>query len=247
MIINFRARRAVGGYRIVTVDERRLARATLNDDETVIPPPDATPLECEVLERWGFEFTIRKPEGKFRALIPTTDKAEEIEMFGTSNAIFLDFASLSSEQDITAFADKYGSFSGMGLDYLRHWRWETGAMKKAVEAWETAKRTADFQKVIAIVDMLARGKMDIDKGIGSSILLQRDEESALPRLSIRPCTFLDALWTQFLLAVDGNKNFSRCDQCPVWFPVGAAGHRPDRLYCSDACRMRAYRNRKSDI
>src|SRR5262249_40548289 len=65
-----------------------------------------------------------------------------------------------------------------------------------------------------------------------------------PKLCIRPVTLQEALWTQLVLAIDKNVNLGACVQCRKWFTLEAGRGRPDKKYCSNACRMRAYRKRK---
>lgn len=65
------------------------------------------------------------------------------------------------------------------------------------------------------------------------------------KLQWRPLHLLGAMWLQFALAVDSHKQFRPCANCGTWFEISADGSRASRQYCSDACRMRAYRARKA--
>jgi hypothetical protein len=47
-----------------------------------------------------------------------------------------------------------------------------------------------------------------------------------------------------ILAIDGNLNLRSCVQCRKWFTLEAGKGRSDKEYCTNACRMRAYRKRK---
>lgn len=58
-----------------------------------------------------------------------------------------------------------------------------------------------------------------------------------------PQSLIGALWLQFALAIDGNKDYRRCEECRSWFEVSPEGARTTRVYCSTACRVRAYRRR----
>jgi hypothetical protein len=60
-----------------------------------------------------------------------------------------------------------------------------------------------------------------------------------------PETLLHGLWLQFALSIDGNTKFRRCRSCQTWFVISPDANRVTREYCSDACRARAYRNRKA--
>jgi hypothetical protein len=50
---------------------------------------------------------------------------------------------------------------------------------------------------------------------------------------------------QLLSAAEANIKHHRCEQCQTFFPVHPGLGRPEKKYCSDACRMRAYRRREA--
>lgn len=61
-----------------------------------------------------------------------------------------------------------------------------------------------------------------------------------------PRGLIGALWQQATLAIDGHVDFLQCRECSDWFGISAEHARPEKLFCSNACRMRAYRKRKKD-
>lgn len=61
---------------------------------------------------------------------------------------------------------------------------------------------------------------------------------------LMPKGLIGALWQQARQSIDGNVDFLKCLECSDWFGISAEEARPEKLYCSDACRMRAYRKRK---
>ena len=63
-------------------------------------------------------------------------------------------------------------------------------------------------------------------------------------LCIEPNGLIGAIWLQFALAIDGSKDFRRCAVCRTWYACSTGQAKARRTYCSDACKMRAYRNRK---
>ena len=63
---------------------------------------------------------------------------------------------------------------------------------------------------------------------------------------ILPHNLIGALWLQLALAVEQSKSYRQCFECAKWFEVAPGVGRPEKQYCSDACRMRAYRKRKTD-
>jgi hypothetical protein len=46
------------------------------------------------------------------------------------------------------------------------------------------------------------------------------------------------------MSIASNVLHRQCKECPNWFSVHPGTFRPEKLFCSDACRMRAYRKRK---
>jgi len=61
---------------------------------------------------------------------------------------------------------------------------------------------------------------------------------------IVPGSLIGAMWLQFAQAIDGNKNYRRCEECRTWYEVSPEVARTSKLYCSNACRSRAYRGRQ---
>jgi hypothetical protein len=62
-------------------------------------------------------------------------------------------------------------------------------------------------------------------------------------LHLVPSDPLAALWLQFAQAIDGDKRYRRCAECNAWFEVGHGKKHKDRQYCSDYCKVKAYRRR----
>jgi len=74
---------------------------------------------------------------------------------------------------------------------------------------------------------------------------KRDSTNKLT-LYIVPNSLIGALWLQFAQAIDGNKEFRRCEECRTWFELSPETARTSKLYCSNACRSRAYRKRQAE-
>lgn len=78
--------------------------------------------------------------------------------------------------------------------------------------------------------------------------LLRDLKARRLGLYFVPRTLLGAMWLQLARAVDGNKEYRRCqrDGCEKLFEVSldGTGSRADRRYCLGACRAWVYRHRK---
>ena len=66
-------------------------------------------------------------------------------------------------------------------------------------------------------------------------------------LSFVPSTLLGAMWLQFAQAANANADYRECENCGRMFEVSrtaARSARSDRLFCTDACKSKAYRGRK---
>jgi hypothetical protein len=76
-----------------------------------------------------------------------------------------------------------------------------------------------------------------------------DRESGTHRLQFMPKTLLGAMWLQFARAIDGDRKYRACKECGTWFEVSTAdtGFRVNRLFCSDACKSKDYRDRKARV
>lgn len=72
------------------------------------------------------------------------------------------------------------------------------------------------------------------------------EESERLRLVFAPTNLLTALWLQFAQSVHGDTEYHSCQQCGKWFEVDSTAVRTSRVYCSSACRSKAYRHRKGE-
>src|SRR5262249_16845051 len=71
-----------------------------------------------------------------------------------------------------------------------------------------------------------------------------DREAVRPVLRLAPHGLFGAICLQFAQAIDGDRNYQACPVCGRWFELAPGVNRADKLMCSDACRMRAYRQRQ---
>jgi hypothetical protein len=65
-------------------------------------------------------------------------------------------------------------------------------------------------------------------------------------LTYEPQSLLGALWLQLASAISDDKSFRTCDFCGRWFEVSPHAKGKSRLFCSDACRAKAYRQRQQE-
>lgn len=82
------------------------------------------------------------------------------------------------------------------------------------------------------------------KGQASPRLLWNRDHRQLG-LRIVPGSLAGALWLQFAHAIERDSDFRRCSECGIWFELSVHSGRSDKVYCSNACRSRAYRKRQA--
>jgi hypothetical protein len=70
-----------------------------------------------------------------------------------------------------------------------------------------------------------------------------DLKTGKQTLRYLPENLISALWFQIADAVSMAKRFQRCKWCQEWFEIPLRGARISRVYCSNSCRTRAYRER----
>ena len=211
--------------------------------------------ECRVSVGGYDVITIEDPSfpgKKIRMLHPRSKRTSRFDLFEFNSSAFLEFAQTPLTEDgVKDFADRYGLLSD-ALNAFNEWqsgrdislwfaniRW----MHRHVELWQKSTVTGDFSRIIREV----RRSSYIDlkpSGPPVTLFLKIDRLSASPKLCIRPVTFQEALWAQLALAIVGNLILHECVQCRKWFTLEAGRGRSDKEYCSNACRMRAYRKRK---
>jgi len=61
-----------------------------------------------------------------------------------------------------------------------------------------------------------------------------------------PNSLVGAIWLQLAQAVAELKDFQHCLECNNWIEISSERKRKDVKYCSNACRVKAYRKRKKD-
>jgi hypothetical protein len=197
--------------------------------------------ECQVAVN-GYQINFD------RNLQARSKRIRRFDLFKVNSSAFLEFAQTPATEDgIKDFADRYGLMIFDDDEPIEWWFAEIRQMHRMVELWEMSKSTRDYSKLIRAVrkKLILAGFEDERPGVKVELHLREDPLSASARLRVIPETLLTALWTQLVLAIDGNLTLRGCVQCRKWFTLEAGRGRSDKQYCSNACRMRAYRERKS--
>lgn len=98
----------------------------------------------------------------------------------------------------------------------------------------------DFGKLaLLIINRILNQRTQSGYGV---ILDWRDNLEKLD-MKFLPETLLDALWLQLEQAIAGNRAFQVCEQCGSLFEISQKAKNKGRVYCSDACKSKAYRER----
>jgi hypothetical protein len=189
----------------------------------------------------------------------------------THTALFRTFVDLDpSPESIVNFADRFGLLTDPDKgEPLATWRSAIADMRPAVESWETnlisaphqgmgkpvvdesGKALGTFQVTSAVFG--GRGHRDnvlFELGclIGQKIsnvrpVFNYDELLDGFRLRFMPSNLLEAMWLQFGQAVESNKSFRKCRGCGTWFELSPKTARTDKVFCTEACKAKAYRRR----
>lgn len=72
-----------------------------------------------------------------------------------------------------------------------------------------------------------------------------DSELKEWRIQLTLTNLIGALSFQMATAICNKSIFRRCTGCGQWLQIAPGSGRPEKTYCSNACRMRAYRKRKA--
>ena len=248
-LLEFEAHRAVDGYRILRFDQRKFLELQEEDDLSVIPPPTATDDERHLLKLLG---VTALPYGETPSvahfLSAQSTKIERFNLFESTSALFLEFAHTpTSHQGVLTFANAHGLLGSAGkVERVDDWYWRIRKMRRAIQAWEEAKKNGSVKRVALLTNR--HGGTRAFGGAGRMIQcdfgLKIEPSAGAAKICIRPRSLSEALWVQLALAVDGSHNFHSCCECGAWFRLAAGGARSDKRHCSNACRMRMYRNRK---
>jgi hypothetical protein len=65
------------------------------------------------------------------------------------------------------------------------------------------------------------------------------------RIFIWPPNLIAAMWLQFALAIDGDRQYRTCEECGRWFEVGGGIKRMDSETCDTSCRKRRQNRNRS--
>lgn len=128
--------------------------------------------------------------------------------------------------------------AGSYRTYLWDWASAAGTHEDALIRFATGWAQYEINKAIADSDSKrqtlthARVLFDVDRG----------------RMMLRvvPDNLLGAMWLQCARALTDNPVFKECEHCGKWFELSPDNRRKQSKYCSDRCKVAAYRVRKAN-
>ena len=157
--------------------------------------------------------------------------------------IHLDFSKIANEDQVIAFADRFG-FLGLSLvqfdgsrgvqigERVEGWLEQTALLRGALDLAYSKRRVLSETAINEALSQV-QARMVMEKG---------------PCLKIVPLTLLSAIWLQFALSLDMKRKYRRCKNCRAWIEIslGEGGRSARALYCSDGCKQQAAKARAVD-
>jgi hypothetical protein len=120
------------------------------------------------------------------------------------------------------------------------WLVAFGRASTNLRIWSELQESGDY---VEMSDFL---EMGFNYAMGSSLTYQvsMDPATGLIESDIIAASLADLIEVQWGTSIAANMLHRQCAECPNWFSIYPGSGRPEKQFCSDACRMRAYRERK---
>jgi hypothetical protein len=117
-----------------------------------------------------------------------------------------------------------------------------GWVRLLMSNWQELREANDFADLGSYLDdgynYLLSGSLTYQ--------LELNEQTGEAQSRIICSTLRNYIDVQWGMSVAANVLHRQCAECPNWFAVHPGSSRPEKVFCSDACRMRAYRKRKNE-
>jgi predicted nucleic acid-binding Zn ribbon protein len=121
-------------------------------------------------------------------------------------------------------------------------------LRRVPKAWRSSRSTAEAE-LAGVINARLEGAVSPQLQLQPHDGEHNDPKtgSALDwKMYYEPQNLLQTLWFQFAHAVVGDVRHRQCIVCSAWFVIAPGLGREEKKYCSEACRMRAYRKRKKE-
>ncbi len=233
--------KATDGYEVVEFDPAGITWTASRHDGWKVHPPSHLPARMsDLLEKWGMHLEpgADDPYEPFRVVVPLGTAVLNYDPMAASTSAYVEFINTPPTEDgVVSFTNRFGMLRRGMPARVDQWLRDLDLMKSAIAEWDgmgddiTNTYMAKLNNRWHDIHMTLR--LGVDGGASKG-----------PSLVFGPHDLLGAMWAQLSLAVVGLVAFKGCSQCGNVIEVKPGTNRPDRLYCGDACRMRAYRLRK---
>jgi hypothetical protein len=113
-------------------------------------------------------------------------------------------------------------------------------VRSMINDWTQSRKARDF------VCMSSYLEQEYNSSLSGSLTyqLELNEQTGEAQSRIICSSLRNYIDVQWGMSVAANVLHRQCVECPNWFSVHPDTSRPEKVFCSDACRMRAYRKRK---
>jgi hypothetical protein len=131
------------------------------------------------------------------------------------------------------------------------WVTIAGELRDYVWTWAT-QANSDAEALLRIARGWAQERIneaiggERQPGTNCSARVVFDQDRGHMTLRIVPETLIGAMWFQCARVLTLNPVFRACKQCGRWFELGPDTRRKQSIYCSDRCKVAAYRAKKAN-
>jgi hypothetical protein len=177
-------------------------------------------------------------------ITPVGNVTEDIDPTTMSPNLYLEFSNTAcSAEGVIEFASEYGLLTASEEhETVDMWCYHIRKMHHAILMWNHVqhKKPKTFSKIFRDHSpTFEEGLKYLLEPVPTSTSTKEDRL----QLILEPTSLLASMWFQFAGAIDGATSFAPCVECSAWIDQVVGSNRPDKTYCSDACRQRAYRKR----
>ena len=129
------------------------------------------------------------------------------------------------------------------VESARDWLLFNSSINIAIQEW---KQLSDHYDPSSIADYVGHlnAVLQNERFTCSFNLIYNEEKGVMDSELITDdlCSLVEI---QFRMSIATRISHRKCVSCTKWMSIHPGTGRPDKQYCSDACRMRAYRKRKT--
>jgi hypothetical protein len=112
---------------------------------------------------------------------------------------------------------------------------------KLPEGWQEQLKPGD---VVTAARLLVKLWIEENLKEGLSAKIALLPESPGMAFGYVPADLLTAMWLQFALGTSEGKEYRSCAVCGTWYELSPDTARTTRLFCSDSCKSRGYRQKQ---